>query len=130
MADAARATTSTSGAQKRRRIGLFLISDRTAYQRLLAEDGRRAAEAARLDIDVVGADDTAALQSAQVVKFLHAHPDEQLAVVVMPVSDIGHEKALDNLARKVLSRGGAWIVLNRDLETHVLRMRDEFPGQP
>jgi len=64
------------------------------------------------------------------VRFLNTHPDEQLVVIVMPVSDIGHEEAIEKLARKVLSRGAGWIVLNRDLEGGVLRMRGEFPRLP
>jgi ABC-type sugar transport system substrate-binding protein len=113
-----------------RRIGLFVISSNTGYQNLLADEGRRAARKAGLELEVFSADDTAALQSAQVVKFLHAHAADELGVVIMPVSDIGHESALDNLARKVLARGGAWIVLNRDLLAHVERMREAFPGPP
>jgi ribose transport system substrate-binding protein len=114
----------------KKRIGLFLVSHQTGYQRLLAEDAQRTARKLELELDVFSADDTSAQQSAQVVKFLNAHPGEPLAVVVMPVSDIGYEQALDSLARKVLSRGAAWVVLNRDLEAHVLRMRAEFPRVP
>jgi ribose transport system substrate-binding protein len=113
-----------------KKIGLFLISHTTGYQRLMADEGLRAARQAGLDLEVFWADDTAALQSAQIVKFLHAHGGDEMAVVVMPVSDIGHEAPLDNLARKVLSRGAAWIVLNRDLEPHVLALRAEFPRLP
>lgn len=113
-----------------KRIGLFLVSDQMAYQRLLAEDALRAAQKAHIDLDVFSADDTAAQQSNQIVKFLHAHPDEQLAIISMPVMDIGHEQPLENLGRKVLSRGVAWMLLNRDVEPHVLRMRGEFPSLP
>jgi ABC-type sugar transport system substrate-binding protein len=113
-----------------KRIGLFVISSNTGYQKLLAEEGRRAARQAGLELEVFSADDTAALQSAQVVKFLHAHAADQLAVVIMPVSDIGHEGALDSLARKVLARGAAWIVLNRDLSAHVDRVRAAYAGTP
>lgn len=113
-----------------RRIGLFVISTNTGYQKLLAEEGRRAARRADLELEVFSADDTAALQSAQVVKFLHAHAADELGVVIMPVSDIGHEGALDSLARKVLARGAAWIVLNRDLSAHVERMRAGYPQAP
>lgn len=117
-------------ARRARRIGLFLISDRTGYQRLLAEEAQSAADKAGVVLEVFSGDDTAAQQSAQIVRLLHAHADEQLGIVVMPVSDIGHEQALDSLARKALSRGAAWVVLNRDLEGHVGRMRAEFPGVP
>jgi len=113
-----------------KRIGLFVISANTGYQVLLAEEGARAARQLGLDLEVFSADDTAAQQSAQVVKFLHARAGDQLAVVVMPVSDIGHEAPLGSLARRVLSRGAAWIVLNRDLEDHVNLMRTEFPHLP
>jgi ABC-type sugar transport system substrate-binding protein len=109
-----------------KRIGLFVISSNTGYQRLLAEEGRRAARLAGLELEVFSADDTAAQQSAQVVKFLHAHADDELAVVMMPVSDIGHEKPLESLARRVLARKAAWILLNRDLEAHVDQLRAEF----
>jgi ribose transport system substrate-binding protein len=123
-------TQTTTGGAQPKRLGLFVISDRTGYQRLLVEDGRRAAEKLRLDLEVFSADDTAALQSAQVIKFLNAHPGEELAVVVMPVSDIGHEQAIESLARKVLKRGAGWVVLSRDLEPHVMKMRSEFPSLP
>jgi hypothetical protein len=101
------------------RIGLFTINDRTGYQKLLAEDGVRAARRHGLVAEVFPAEDTAALQSAQIVKFLHAHPGERMAVVAMPVSDIGHEKALESLARKVLQRGVGWMLLNRDVEPNI-----------
>jgi ABC-type sugar transport system substrate-binding protein len=110
------------------RIGLFLVSRQTGYQHLLAEEAQRAADQAGAVLEVFSGDDTAALQSAQIVRLLHAHAGEHLAVVVMPVSDIGHEQPLESLARKVLSRGAAWVVLNRDLEAHVTRMRAEFPA--
>jgi ABC-type sugar transport system substrate-binding protein len=113
-----------------KRIGLFLISERTGYQRLLAESGIRAAKAAGLPVDVFTADDTAAQQSAQIVRFLHAHPDEDLAIVAMPVNDLGYEVPLRNLARRVLGRGFPWILLNRDVEAHVTEMRAEFPHVP
>jgi ribose transport system substrate-binding protein len=118
--------------RRKGRIGLFVISDRTGYQRLLIEDGVRAAQRFGLEVEVFSADDTAALQSAQIVKFLHAHPgpEERLAVVAMPVSDIGHEQALENLGRKVLKRGAGWMMLNRDVLDHVERLRPEFPDLP
>jgi ABC-type sugar transport system substrate-binding protein len=122
--------TASEAAARKKRVGLFLISDRTGYQRLQAEEGRNAAQKTRLELEVFSADDTAAQQSVQIVRFLHAHPQEQLAVVVMPVADIGHEQAIESLARKVLSQGVAWLVLNRDLAAHVLKMRAEFPQLP
>jgi ribose transport system substrate-binding protein len=111
-------------------IGLFVIHERTGYQRLLAEEGRRVAKKMGVGLEVFSADDTAALQSAQIVRFLNTHPDEHLAVIAMAVSDIGHERPLANLARKVLSRGAGWVMLNRDLEAHVAEMRREFPSMP
>jgi ribose transport system substrate-binding protein len=120
----------TAGGTRGRRIGLFVITNTTGYQRLLADDARRAAERLGIPLEVVSGDDTAALQSAQIIKFLNAHAGEQLAVIVMPVSDIGHEQALESLARKVLAKGAGWIVLNRDLEDNVQKMRGEFPGLP
>jgi ribose transport system substrate-binding protein len=116
--------------RRKGRIGLFVISDRNGYQRLLVEDGVRTAQRLGLEVEVFSADDTAALQSAQIVKFLHTHADERLAVVAMPVSDIGHEQALENLARKVLKRGVGWMMLNRDVQDHVERLRPEFPDLP
>lgn len=116
--------------RRKGRIGLFLISDRTGYQRLLAEDGVRTAQRLGLEVEVFSAEDTAALQSAQIIKFLNAHPSELLAVVAMPVSDIGYEQALESLARKVMKRGAGWIMLNRDVEDHVVRLRPEFPELP
>jgi ABC-type sugar transport system substrate-binding protein len=113
-----------------KRIGLFLISERTGYQRLQADDGRRAAKAVGLPLDVFTADDTAAQQSAQIIRFLHEHPDEELGIVAMPVNDLGYEVPLRNLARRVLGRGVPWILLNRDVEAHVKEMRAEFPRLP
>jgi ribose transport system substrate-binding protein len=118
-----------SGARARR-IGLFVISNATGYQRLLVDDATRTAGRLRVDLEVFSGDDTAALQSAQIIKFLNAHAGEQLAVIVMPVSDIGHEQALESLARKVLAKGAGWIALNRDLEDNVRKMRGEFPALP
>jgi ABC-type sugar transport system substrate-binding protein len=111
-----------------KRLGLFLISRATGYQRLLAKDGQLAAQRLGLDLEVFSADDTAARQSVDILKFLHAHADQAAGVIVMPVSDVGHEQAVDSLARKVLARGAAWVVLNRDLEGHILRLRQEHAG--
>ena len=113
-----------------KRVGLFLVSRATGYQNFL--DREAAAAAARLgfEFESFSADDTGAKQSTDVVKFLHSYRDDQLAVVIMPVSDVGHEQAMESLARKVLARGAAWIVLNRDLADHVAKMREAFPGVP
>lgn len=113
---------------KRRSIGLFLISRATGYQNLMAEEGTRAAARLGIELEVFSSDDTAARQSSDIIKFLHSHADDQVGVVVMPVSDVGHEQAVESLARRVLSKGAAWLVLNRDLENQVRKAREEFPS--
>jgi ABC-type sugar transport system substrate-binding protein len=113
-----------------KRIGLFLVSRATGYQNFLDREAAAAAARAGFKFESFSADDTGAKQSTDVVKFLHTYRDDQLGVLIMPVSDVGHEQAVESLARKVLSRGAAWIVLNRDLADHVVKMREAFPGHP
>jgi ABC-type sugar transport system substrate-binding protein len=62
------------------------------------------------------------------VRYLHDHAAADLAIVAMPVNDVGYEAPLHTLARKVLGRGCPWILLNRAVEAHVDQMRAEFPG--
>jgi ABC-type sugar transport system substrate-binding protein len=113
---------------KPRRLGLFLVSRATGYQEFLGREGAQAAVRLGIELEVFSADDTAARQSADIMKFLNSHPDDQVGVIVMPVSDVGHEQAMLSLARRVLSRGAAWVVLNRDLADHVEQARAEVAG--
>jgi ABC-type sugar transport system substrate-binding protein len=118
------------------RVGVFLMSEQNAHQ----VANRRAAEAAArahgLQIDVFFADSVAAQQSQDVIRFLYAHADEQLCVVIMPVSDIdsaqaaAEEHPLQKLARRTVSRGAAWIILNRDAEPLTAALHEEFPSVP
>jgi ABC-type sugar transport system substrate-binding protein len=114
----------------KKRIGLFLVSRTTGYQNLLAQAAADAAAVHGFELEVFSAEDVGAHQSADVVRFVENGGSDQLGVVIMPVRDMGREALVDGLAHKVLSRGAAWIVLNRDLETHVLRMRKTFPNLP
>jgi ABC-type sugar transport system substrate-binding protein len=113
---------------KPRRVGLFLVSRITGYQHFLAKECTAAAARHGIAVDVFSADDTGPRQSGEALKFVHDHPGDELAVITMPVNDVGHEKAVEGLARKVLARGAAWIVLNRDLEGLVVNLRAAYPA--
>jgi ABC-type sugar transport system substrate-binding protein len=119
------------------RIGVFLLGNGTLYQRLLAQDAKDAAARLGVPVTVVESDNFAAQQSQDIMRFLHTHAQERLGVIVMTVSDTGslggaapREHPVYKLARRVLGKSCAWIVLNRDAEDQIHVLRAEFPKIP
>jgi ABC-type sugar transport system substrate-binding protein len=119
-----------------RKVGLFLMSEQNSHQVANARSAQARAQALGLDLQVSFADSVAAQQSQDVIRFLYGHPDRQLCVVIMPLSDMDPAQAaaedhpVQKLARRVVSRGAGWIILNRDAEGLLASLRTEFPPVP
>jgi hypothetical protein len=118
-----------------RRVGLFLMSAHNAHQLANQEAAQARARSHGIDLQVFFADSVAAQQSQDVIRFLYGNPDCQLGVVIMPLSDIDPSQGTDDhpvlkLARRVVSRGAAWMMLNRDAETMLASLQREFPQVP
>ena len=119
-----------------RKVGLFLMSEQNSHQVANARAAQARAQALGLDLQVFFADSVAAQQSQDVIRFLYGHPDRQVCVVIMPLSDMDPAQAaaedhpVQKLARRVVSRGAGWIILNRDAEALLASLRAEFPQVP
>jgi ABC-type sugar transport system substrate-binding protein len=83
-----------------------LLTSAQEFQLLQAEDARRAAQKAGLDLEVVFAENNAVLQIHQLYQFIHAPEGQRpTAILVEAVSRHGMER----LARNALKAGIAWI---------------------
>jgi ABC-type sugar transport system substrate-binding protein len=118
-----------------RKVGLFLMSEQNGHQVANARATQARALALGLELQVFFAD-VAAQQSQDVIRFLYGNPDRQLCVVIMPLSDMDPAQAaaehhpVQKLARRVVSRGAGWFVLNRDAATLLGSLRREHPLVP
>ena len=119
-----------------RRVGLFLMSEQNGHQVANARAAQARALALNLDLQVFFADSVAAQQSQDVIRFLYGNADRKLAVVIMPLSDMDPAQAaaedhpVQKLARRVVSRGAGWFILNRDAEALLGALRREYPQVP
>src|SRR5512134_3329736 len=102
------------------RVGLFLGASRdNRYQALLALEAEQAARKHGFLLEAFFAEGVAAQQSGLIVRFLHAHKDPRLGVVVQTVNDADasggslEDSPVHKLARRVLGKGAGWIVVNR-----------------
>jgi ABC-type sugar transport system substrate-binding protein len=119
-----------------RAVGLFLMSAHNAHQLANEDAAQERARAHGVDLQVFFADSVAAQQSQDVIRFLYNNPGRQLAVVIMPLSDVDitqgafEEHPVQKLARRVVSRKAAWMVLNRDAETLLEALQRDAPDVP
>jgi len=119
-----------------RKVGLFLMSEQNSHQVANARAAQARARALSLELQVYFADSVAAQQSRDVIRFLYGNPDSELCVVIMPLSDMDPAQAaaedhpVQKLARRVVSRGAGWIILNRDAEGLLASLRNEYPQVP
>jgi ABC-type sugar transport system substrate-binding protein len=117
-----------------KRIGLFLLSDANSHQVASGRGAQAAARRLGIPLDVSFADNLAAQQAQNVIRFLHANEGRQVGVILMPIAQIDSPSVDDHpvhkLARRVASRGAAWISLNRDARQQVAALHREFPRLP
>jgi hypothetical protein len=112
-----------------------LILEDNDHQRATARDAQAAARRHEIDLQVFYAGNLAVQQAQDIMRFVHLHADEQLGVMLIPVADAapGNHSSVDALlalARRVVAKGAAWLVLNRGRESHVRALRQEFPHVP
>jgi hypothetical protein len=117
-------------------VGLFLMNEKNGHQLANRNAAVAAARAHGLALEVFFADGLAAQQSQDVIRFLHVPREGRRCVVIMPVSDIDTTQGpvevhpVQKLARRVLEREVAWMVLNRDAEAHVTALQSAYPDVP
>lgn len=112
------------------------MSAKSAYQRASQHEAELTARRLNVALEVSFADDLAAQQARNVVRFVQANEQRQVAAIVMPSADIDSTSGsvvahpVHKLARRVAARGAGWIVLNRDAELQIATLRKEFPSVP
>jgi len=91
------------------KIGVSLLSEDQEFQRMQAEDARRAGARLGFDVVVLFAENNAILQIQQLYGFVHApEPERPVALVVEAVAEAGIGRVAGNAARA----GIGWILLN------------------
>ena len=111
--------------EARRIVASFLTQDQE-FQRLQAEDARQAGAREGLRVEVMFADNNAVLQIQQLYAAIHAAPEERpCAIVAETVAGEG----LERVARKALSSGIGWVLINRSVP-YLDQLRAEFPRLP
>ena len=119
-----------------RKIGVFLLIENNSYQRATAREAMDAGRRHGVEIALFYAENLAVQQSRDILHFVNKNQGRSLGVVVEPVTDIEPAsesmagEALQKLARRVMAKGAAWLVLNRSVEARVQALRKEFPGVP
>jgi ABC-type sugar transport system substrate-binding protein len=110
--------------EAKRVLASFLTQDQE-FQRLQAEDARRAAAREGLQIEVLFADNNAVLQIQQLYAAIHAAPEQRpCAIIAETVAGEG----LERVARKAAVTGIGWVLINRtvpyleDLRAHHPRL--------
>jgi ABC-type sugar transport system substrate-binding protein len=96
-----------------KKVVISLLERGQEYQQFLADDGRRAAQEAGFEPEVIFADGNAILQIRQLYAYVHAPQAERPAAILI-LSVAGHGG--DRLAQAAVKAGIAWIAINRDIE--------------
>lgn len=117
-------------------VGLFLLSEGSPYQRMLLQEAQTAAARHGLEMTVHWANGVSARQAQDVVRYVNERGATRFAVVAMPVTDVAAgdvtggpaDSPLGRLGRRILSAGGAFVVLNRDADALVDALQVEFPA--
>ena len=102
-----------SGAMKRIRVVVSLITQDNDYQIEQAVAAKRVARSLGVDVQVIYADGDSIGQSQQILKFVQADAENRPdGVVLEPVGGT----ALPQVARAAVSLGIGWVVLNRNAD--------------
>jgi ABC-type sugar transport system substrate-binding protein len=117
------------------KVGVFVFDRVTEYHKQIAEDAQEAAARAGLSIDVFDADNSAAKQGQDLVRFALDNAGKKTCVLVVPLSDSPDEVAVENdstyrVSRRIVQKGVGWITLNHGREEVVQTLRREFPSLP
>jgi ABC-type sugar transport system substrate-binding protein len=118
------------------RIGLFVFNQADEYHRRLAEEAEEAARQRGIAVDVYDAEDTAAKQAQDLVRFTAERAAPRRCAMVVPFADaIAEGGAIQDdapyrLARRILQQGVGWILLNPGRDELVPGLRAEFPALP
>jgi ABC-type sugar transport system substrate-binding protein len=118
-----------------RKLGVFVFDRVTEYHKRIAEEAQDAAGRQGLPIEVFDADNTAAKQAQDLVRFATDNAGKSLCVLVVPLSDSADEGAVEadstyRVARRIVQKGVGWITLNHGREAVVRALRQEFPALP
>jgi len=123
----------TGGGSLDRKLALFVFNDRDEYHRSMAEEAVQTAAAEGLPLEVFTADDSAAQQGRDVMRFVLSNPGSAACVLVVPVMDAAESAENDanaKLARRVAEKGVGWITLNHGRDALVHGLRQQFPAVP
>jgi hypothetical protein len=117
------------------KIGLFVFDRSGEYHRRLALEAEEEARRQRLPAEVFNAENTAAKQAQDVVRFASQAATQRLCALVVPLSDAVddgdvHGDPIYRLARRILQKGVGWITLNHGRESVITTLAAEFPRLP
>lgn len=117
-----------------RRVGLFVVSAEDDYHRLMAEGAVAAARPHGIPVDVFSADNTPGRQASDILRFVTDNVDDELTLLVVPLSDARHGGAIETepyykLASRVLARGADWVTLNHGDPVAHEALRARFPDR-
>lgn len=108
------------------KIIVSLLSKDQEFQVLQAADAERAAASAGFDIEVIYANNNAALQQERLFHLVQAQEKSRLvAIVAHPVAGDG----LPRVAQAAVKAGVGWVLLSRDVP-YIDSLREEYPRLP
>lgn len=110
----------------KRKIVVSLLTKDQEFQVMQAADAERAAARAGFDIDVIYANNNAALQEVRLRNFVSApEPLRPAAIVTQTVAGDG----LPRVARDAVKAGIGWVLLSTDVP-YIDSLHAEYPGLP
>ena len=117
------------------KVGVFVFDRVTEYHKRIAEDAQEAATRAGLAIDIFDANNTAAKQGQDLMRFAMDNAGKRTCVLVVPLSDSADEGPVENdstfrVSRRIVQKGVGWITLNHGREEVIRALRQEFPALP
>jgi ABC-type sugar transport system substrate-binding protein len=115
-------------------VGLFLNASGDYHGSIVREVEAAAAEA-NIEVQVFDAENTAAKQAQDLVRFGHEHAGRRACVLVVPQRDPVDVGAIESdatfrLAGRVMAAGVGWITINHGREDMIPPLHAEFPGVP
>lgn len=106
-------------------IGVFLISDANAYQRLQRREAESAARRLGTDIHVQLADNVASQQIADLFRFKQTRAGQRAIAIVEPTED----SSVEMMARELAQAGIGLLVVQRSVPW-IEKLRAEYPRVP